>query len=116
MSLLVRSLALIELLGMGRARAAWTDVVGVGVVRRPILRKIAMFSQGLSHLRLDPVCTPTYGVLNPIGRIETSDREELLDDGRARLEAKTILGVTFPLGGGSWLGHTLSSRKGCLPG
>jgi hypothetical protein len=22
----------------------------------------------------------------------------------------------FPLGGGSWLGHTLSSRKGCLPG
>ena len=55
MSLLVRSLALIELLGMGRARAAWTDVVGVGVVRRPILRKIAMFSQGLSHLRLDPV-------------------------------------------------------------
>jgi hypothetical protein len=36
-------------------RAAWTDVVGVGVVRRPILRKIAMFSQGLSHLRLDPV-------------------------------------------------------------
>ena len=53
--LLVRSLALIELLGMGRARAAWTDVVGVGVVRRPILRKIAMFSQGLSHLGLDPV-------------------------------------------------------------
>jgi hypothetical protein len=58
MSLLVRSLALIELLGMGRARAAWTDVVGVGVVRRPILRKIAMFSQGLSHLRLDPVAAP----------------------------------------------------------
>jgi hypothetical protein len=28
------------------------------VVRRPILRKIAMFSQGLSHLRLDPVDYP----------------------------------------------------------
>ena len=54
-SLLVRSLALIELLGMGWVRVAWTDVGGVGVVRRPFLTKIAKFCQGLVHLRLDLV-------------------------------------------------------------
>ena len=54
-SLLVRSLALIELLGTGRVREAWTDVGGVGVVRRATLRKIVMFSQGLAHLRLEHV-------------------------------------------------------------
>ena len=48
-------MTLIELYGMGRVRVAWTDVGGVGVVRRPILRKIVKFSQGLVHLRLDPV-------------------------------------------------------------
>jgi hypothetical protein len=39
---------------------------------------------------LNYYCTPTYGVLNPIGRIETSDREELLDDGRARLDSQNF--------------------------
>ena len=48
-------MAAIELLGIGQVRAAWTDVGSVGVVRRPSLRKIARFSQGLSHLRLDNV-------------------------------------------------------------
>ena len=57
-SLLVHPMAVIELLGMGPGpgvREARTDVGSVGVVRRPSLRKIDRFSQGLSHLRLDPV-------------------------------------------------------------
>ena len=44
-----------ELYLCAHLRAAWTDVGGVGVVRRPFLTKIAKFSQGLVHLRLDPV-------------------------------------------------------------
>ena len=55
MSLLVRSLALIELLGTDRVREAWTDVGGVGVGRRATLTKIDRFCQGLSHLRLEHV-------------------------------------------------------------
>ena len=50
-------MAAIKLLGSGMVRVAWTDVgdVGVRVVRRPALRKIDRFSQGLSHLRLEHV-------------------------------------------------------------
>ena len=44
-----------ELYLCAHLRAAWTDVGGVGVVRRPILRKIVKFSQGLVHLRLEHV-------------------------------------------------------------
>ena len=51
----MRSLAPMELLGMGRVWVAWTDVGGVGVVRRPFLTKIAKFCQGLVHLRLEHV-------------------------------------------------------------
>ena len=51
----MRSLAPMELLGMGRVWVARTDVGGVGVVRRPFLTKIAKFCQGLVHLRLEHV-------------------------------------------------------------
>ena len=61
-SLLVRSLAPMELLGMGRVWVAWTDVGGVGVVRRPFLTKIAKFCQGLVHLRLEHVGARGYGL------------------------------------------------------
>ena len=50
--------ALIELYRRDHQQKAWTDVGGVGVVRRPTLRKIVKFSQGLSNLGLDPVRTP----------------------------------------------------------
>jgi hypothetical protein len=56
MSLLVRSLALIELLGMGRARAAWTDVVGVGVVLGALGVQIVASFGGRVPLRSDTSC------------------------------------------------------------
>ena len=58
----MRSLAPMELLGMGRVWVAWTDVGGVGVVRRPFLTKIAKFCQGLVHLRLEHVGARGYGL------------------------------------------------------
>ena len=48
-------MALIELHLCEHLWVAWTDVGDVGVVRRPALRKIDKFSQGLVHLGLDPV-------------------------------------------------------------
>ena len=56
-SLLDAQMALIELHLCAHLREAWTDVGGVGVVRRATLRKIVRFSQGLSHLRLEHVGT-----------------------------------------------------------
>ena len=54
-SLLDAQMALIGLHLCEHLRVAWTDVGGVGVVRRPALRKIDRFSQVLVHLGLDPV-------------------------------------------------------------
>jgi hypothetical protein len=80
---LVRSLALIELLGMGRARAAWTDVVGVGVVRRPILTKIAMFCH-MSRVWPTYVWTPSAGAclcLRSESRDTRYNRQPEVEDG-----------------------------------
>ena len=54
-SLLDAQMARHELYLCAHLRAAWTDVGGVGVVRRPIVRNFAKFSHILVHLRLDPV-------------------------------------------------------------
>ena len=54
MSLLDAQMARPELHLCARLRDAWTDVGGVGVVRRARLGKIDGYSQTLYHLGVDP--------------------------------------------------------------